>query len=578
MPNPWLSPLRRSYQSIKAKLLEKLKEIKDPNNPDLPLITDTSEGNILNIILSLLSGIAEVIHVYIDNLYRESFLPTAQRYDSVVNHLNLIDYHPAAATASEVYIDFTRSLNTTLAEYKLLKSGNYTLEDTNGNTWMLDEDLYVPSGVSVGKARFKQHIPFTPSSSTTIEANGKVYAPVVDLDINNKLEHGTLQTLRVGTTQYNYVPTLAYSKPTDYHFTVESDINNNVVIKFGDGKFGYKPSPNQAVTFGICYITNGNAGNVPSFAIQGKTGEFSYANNQASSGGTDYEDFTALKFRAPLSVKTMGVAITKEDFLNLARLIPGVIMASLEYICGQDIKLYILGYGSLTQNNALCSSVKEEILKHIPYGTKLTVLPMEIKDIILSLNVTGKPSYNAQTITNEIRTALYNTYNNMSPALQRSSNGIRISDLYALLDNLESIDYLTINDFYITPWLKPLNTSQPLTITYYNQVKATGSKEYLISLVDSTKYIIYPRENKTYIQDGNIVHKSFEGTFGNNLTVQDGDFEFTLNISAPAILDSLVGANYVFSVYEGNRDIEVDNFYIPRIDLNNLTLQINEVV
>lgn len=580
MANPWLSPLRRSYQAIKVKLLEKLKEIKDPNDPSgqLPLITDTSEGNILNIILSLLSGIAEVIHVYIDNLYRESFLSTAQRYDSVVNHLNLIDYHPAAATASEVYLDFNRSINTTLSEYNLLKSGNYTLQDSAGNTWMLAEDMHIPAGVTLGKAKFKQHVPYTPIGSTTQEVKGTVYAVVNGLSSNNKLEQGTLQTLRVGNTQYNYVPTFAYSKSTDYHFTVESDLNNNVVVIFGDGKFGYKPSTNQAVTFGSCFITNGAAGNVPSFAISGKTGEFSYANNQASSGGTDYEDFTALKFRAPLSVKTLGVAITKEDFLNLARLVPGVILASLEYICGQDIKLYILGYGSVTQNNALCSSVKEEISKHVPYGTKITVLPMEIKDIILSLEITGRPSYNSQTITSEVRTALYNTYNNMSPALQRSTNGIRISDLYALLDNLDCIDYLTIKDFYITPWLKPLNTSQPLGISYYRQSKAVGFREYLISIINSTQYILYPKENSTYLENNKVVHKSYSGTFGNNLTVKDGDFEFILNISAPTIVDSLAGLNYGFTVYEGSRDIEVDNYYVPRIDLNSLTLKINEVV
>lgn len=50
--NKWLNPYQRSYQQIKAKLIESLMGIKDKDGN--VLITDYSEGNILIIILSLL--------------------------------------------------------------------------------------------------------------------------------------------------------------------------------------------------------------------------------------------------------------------------------------------------------------------------------------------------------------------------------------------------------------------------------------------------------------------------------------------------------------------------------------------
>ena len=50
--NKWLNPYQRSFQQIKAKLIESLTTIKDKNGQTL--ITDYSEGNILIIILSLL--------------------------------------------------------------------------------------------------------------------------------------------------------------------------------------------------------------------------------------------------------------------------------------------------------------------------------------------------------------------------------------------------------------------------------------------------------------------------------------------------------------------------------------------
>ena len=46
--NKWLNPYQRSYQQIKAKLIESLTNIKDKDGN--VLVTDYSEGNILIII------------------------------------------------------------------------------------------------------------------------------------------------------------------------------------------------------------------------------------------------------------------------------------------------------------------------------------------------------------------------------------------------------------------------------------------------------------------------------------------------------------------------------------------------
>lgn len=55
--NKWLNPYQRSYQQIKAKLIESLTNIKDKDGN--VLVTDYSEGNILIIILSLFAAIAK---------------------------------------------------------------------------------------------------------------------------------------------------------------------------------------------------------------------------------------------------------------------------------------------------------------------------------------------------------------------------------------------------------------------------------------------------------------------------------------------------------------------------------------
>ena len=96
--NKWLNPYQRSYQQIKAKLVESLMGIKDKDGN--VMITDYSEGNILIIILSLFAAIAEVLHYYVDNVARETFLATARKYDSLVKQGNLVDYHTRSAIAA----------------------------------------------------------------------------------------------------------------------------------------------------------------------------------------------------------------------------------------------------------------------------------------------------------------------------------------------------------------------------------------------------------------------------------------------------------------------------------------------
>ena len=55
---------------------------------------------LLDKITSTVAAIAEVLHYYVDNMARETFLSTARRYDSVVKHGALVDYHARAAIAA----------------------------------------------------------------------------------------------------------------------------------------------------------------------------------------------------------------------------------------------------------------------------------------------------------------------------------------------------------------------------------------------------------------------------------------------------------------------------------------------
>ena len=137
--NKWLNPYQRSYQQIKAKLIESLTNIKDKDGN--VLVTDYSEGNILIIILSLFAAIAEVLHYYIDNMARESFLPTARKYSSVVKHGALVDYHARGAIAASVDLVVSRDVSGDSIGAKLTIPSGTLFTDSNGNKWLSSRDV-----------------------------------------------------------------------------------------------------------------------------------------------------------------------------------------------------------------------------------------------------------------------------------------------------------------------------------------------------------------------------------------------------------------------------------------------------
>lgn len=583
--NPWLEPFRRSYQSIKERLIGKVKEIRDEN--DMPLITDTSDGNIITLLISLFSSIAEVIHVYIDNVYRESFLNTATQLSSVYNHLNLIDYRGHMATPSVVDVIFTRyedsgDLNIAYTADK----GDLTIVDNKGNIWELDEKLVIPASVTQAKARFVQHNTVNLGSSVLAQDEaGRLYAYIPETP-GQLIEDSSLTSIYIGTgesqEEYLVKDTLAYSTPTDKHCVIVSINSTAIYVLFGDNKFGKRPANSQIgkqVTFGNCRETAGSQGNIQPNTLtrlNESFGNFTINNLTASSGGTDYEDIYSLQFRAPLSVKTLGVAITKNDILNIVRQNPQVARAEIEYVCGQYIRIYISGLGNVAANTGLCSAVKTELVKHLPINTEVEVLPLQARVLCLNCKVTGRPSFTEDIIRNQIMNALYLAYNISSVSTANSQiKGIRISDMYALIDNLTSVDYLTIREMYITPWLEAINNNQLVYITDFKLNKATKDKYYILTFTSGSNFIVYPYENSSTLDNsGNIKVTQFNGKVGEKCTIEDEDFSFEFLIPTTGV----TGNTYKFQVIEGNRDIDLQGFFNISIDPTQVTLEIEEVL
>lgn len=569
--NKWLNPYQRSYQQIKAKLVESLMGLKDPQGQKL--ITDYSEGNILIIILSLFAAIAEVLHYYVDNMARETFLPTARRYDSVVKHGVLVDYHARAAIAATVDVILSRSITGNSIGAKLTIPQGTLFTDSSGNSWLSARDVTWYSNVTTCKVPIIQHEKYTASAlnNMVIPTGDNVIIHLGTLPNGKYYEQGSM-SLQIGGETWVLVDTFAKSKPTDKHFMVSVDEALNPYIMFGDGTFGKKPAAGAKITNVVFYLTNGTQGNVKSNTITSVPSVISFSITDATvsnaydaGGGSNYENFTMLKEHIPLSVKTLGVAITKEDFESLAMLVDGVNKAKADYECGRKLTVYISPDGGAVASSELINRVYNLLSQRAPMTTWLKVKSAGKVQIILEMEVTGKKSYKTPEIQTQILTALYNAY---SPEQAQIGGSVRLSDIYALIDNLSTVDYLHLTKFYIKPWPTTIYGNKELNLGQFKLNKAKGSMTYYITFNSSTTFTVRS------VSNGYMA----TGTVGNSIQVIDkaNGFDFSLDIQNNNYQS---GYRYSITVSEPNHDYEDPGFNLPVFEnASQLTLTVKEIV
>ena len=442
--NNWLNPYQRSFNDIKAKLISELRL-------QIPEITDYSEGNIFVIIISIFAAIAEVIHYYIDNMAREAFLPTARRYSSLYKHAKLVDYHIKSAIPATVDVVLYKNDDTPIGQDITIPL-NTEFTSSDGKTWISTKT------VIWYKDSYYVTVPLVQQKSVGVPDRiqlGNILSPdsiiyITDIPSDQKYVEGSMN-LYINDEPWILVDTFAYSSSRDKVYKVEIDEQTKPYIKFGDGQFGMKPEYNATIEASYS-LTYGSAGNIATnnFTtvpqdIQVIDNKITINNVIPATGGSDYETFNMLKNHIPLSIKTLGVAITKEDFEAIAKMVGGVDKAYANYVCGRYVEIYITPDGGGEASSALLDSVEKTISKSKVITTSIEVLSTHKSQVFLDITITGKKSFKSNDISNQVKKALTTAYDYNNSDINKP---VRLSDIYALVDNQSMVDYLTINKLY----------------------------------------------------------------------------------------------------------------------------------
>jgi len=556
LQNPWINYITRSYMDIKTGILQKLPVV-------TPELTDHSDSNILVIIIDIFAGIAEMMNYYIDNMAREAFISTARRYSSMVKHSRLMDYRIKAAIPAtvDVLVTFLDSTDTALPapyQFTIAKGAQFSTE--NGIEFITVDNITVPVGAGsvILPVRQRTEVINRSLGQTTPDINQT-------FDIGTDYADSTMD-ISVGGEIWYLQQTLGRSGPSDKDYIVEVSADKIAYIKFGDGVNGAIPSSASSIIANY-YTTKGVLGNVNPNTIKNTSFNFAaysipkvtVTNNLAAVAGSGYEDIESIRRSVPLSLRTLERAVTKQDYIDIARLAPGVDKANLKFECGKTIDIYITPTGGGIAPNNLLDSTKDYIDLRKMVTTFVNVLPAGESYIYVKINAKARFRASGILATQDILTALSDRY---SFANSDVNKPVRKSDIIAIVDNLDKIDYLELEHMYLIPYIRPTLIStvelvKTMSINPGSLEKLNWKIQYdgnYMRLFKQNKNIASISVGDMYTDPSNIL----------SITIQPNSY--------------VSGMEWTFVTYPYNKDIVTDDFTIPIINTSNLDINVEETL
>jgi len=488
--NPWTTYLTRSYSQIKSRVVQQL-------TISIPEMTNFSQSNLLMVTTDIFAGVAEMLNYYIDRVARELFPSTALRLSSQIKTAKQQGYNGTAAIAASS--DVTLTLKNSGANLPATADINIPigtrLQDAAGNIWTTVSPAKVAKGTSSTLLSCRQYVPIT-----SLVIGVSTGLPHQKFKLGKDYCHGSisLSTNNGTVEQFEEVDNLGLYPGTAPVFIVYLEEDGYMYVKFGDGLNGSIPLGTISISL---WSTTGPAGNVAAGSISTITlttppgGEWEVENKVDSWDGLPIENVYTFAHNIPRAAYTLQRAVTKKDFKYIAEMTPGIREAMVTYVCGGDITINIAPY---TTGYATAAQI---LLAHdfVMARANITVGDVKIQTageskIHLGIEVKTYPNALHDQVSQDIRMALLLKYHIDNQAI---NSGVRLSDIYALVDSIANVDYVNIPELYTVPNPRSLLGNEILD---YNVVveNTFSAKDILIitSVSNGASYTIQRGSNE----------------------------------------------------------------------------------
>lgn len=284
-----------------------------------------------------------------------------------------------------------------------------------------------------------------------------------------------------GWQEWTEVQDFSRSGPEDAHFTfdrVAGEVRLGPGVREPDGslrRYGRPPAKGAHIRLRVYRTGGGVQGNVARGVIRVLRSSIPYVasvvNLRAAVGGVDGEDIENAKLRGPIVLRTLGRAVTAEDYEQLAReAAPEVarvrcVPATSPADAGGVRLLVVPAVGStdgeLTPNQLVPPrETVEKIAGRLDecrmVGTRLLVEPPRYRWLTVTARLRGRPRVDRHHLEGVVLEALYRYYNPVTGGPDHNGwpfgRTVIPGEVYGLLQTLPGIDLIeTIELFEADP-------------------------------------------------------------------------------------------------------------------------------
>ena len=569
--NTWVTYLDRSVKTIKASIISRMEII-------VPEITDLSDSNIFIVISELFAGLVEQLNYYLDIIARELYITTARRYSSLLKITKLIDYAVKAKIGATVDLKIT-------------------LVDAQGDPVAATSDYALASGIIVENSAGIQFITqakatiFIGSTNVVVGARQAVHVTNDNLgtttsaadqtyQLDDDYQHNTMQ-ITINSLTWTLQTTLGLSGPQDRHFIIRVNENKEAWVIFGDDTHGAIP-PTGNIIYGTYHTCSGANGNVEEATLTvfnaateptppAEANAITVSNPLRAAGGLNEEGIEEIRKRAPLSLRTLDRAVTQQDYKDLALLVDGVGKVETDFNDAlKAIDIYIAPEEGGTASSQLKTDVETYFITRKMISTYVTAIAAGETVLIMGIEVTAKFRRDATETESDIVTALIEEFGFNNSDVNRK---IRRSDIIALIDNLDKVDYLSLPILTTIPYPRISSGSNELSANWYVEVMSTSVETvtWRLQVITSTEARLYrqgPTGDETY--DGTVAISASDPGDTTH-TSQDGTLKLAIYPQTFSVDDE-----WAFKTYAYNEDIVFDDNTIPTIATAQLDITVTE--
>jgi hypothetical protein len=240
------------------------------------------------------------------------------------------------------------------------------------------------------------------------------------------------------------VPTLYAQTPNAQVFATVNQSSGGAIVQFGDGIEGATVPTGQNNIMANYRVGIGSAGNVASGSIttlvDRPVGVSGVTNPTAATGGQDAQSVDDIRVNAPLSVKTLGRAVSITDYQNFAVTFAGISKASAIWIpngVNRGVFLTVAGVdGASIANTQTLINLTNAL---IAYGNpQIAINVQSFYETIFKVRaaIAYDPAYDMTAVNNAVTAALLSTY---SFASRNFGQGVSADEVATLIQGITGV-------------------------------------------------------------------------------------------------------------------------------------------